>query len=137
MNDFGVFDLDFDSEKDKDKLGSYETEQLITAVAKITDLLRKCWGVAGAGIISSNLARNMKGDTVVFNPTMPGKLVYALFGFAGINDFGHLLRSLDKDFMMLINDIAIVIHNEVYRWGLGNSGQCNKNTNGATFLMVY
>jgi len=136
VNDFGVFDLDFDSEKDKDKLGSYETEQLITAVAKITDLLRKCWGVAGAGIISSNLARNMKGDTVVFNPTMPGKLVYALFGFAGINDFGHLLRSLDKDVMTLINDIAIVIHNEVYRWGLGDSGQCNKN-NGATFLMVY
>lgn len=24
--------------------GTYETEQLITAVAKITDLLRKCWG---------------------------------------------------------------------------------------------
>jgi len=32
------------------KLGSYETEQLITAVTKITNLLRKCWGVAGAGI---------------------------------------------------------------------------------------
>ncbi len=137
VGNFGAFDLDIDlSGKDKDKLGSYETEQLITAVAKITDLLRKCWGVAGAGIISSNLARNMKGDTVVFNPTVPGKLVYALFGFAGINDFGHLLRSLDKDVMTLINDIAIVIHNEVYRWGLGGSGQCNKNL-GAAFLMVY
>ena len=30
-----------------EELGSFETEQLITAVAKITDLLRKCWGVAG------------------------------------------------------------------------------------------
>jgi hypothetical protein len=25
-------------------LGDYETEQLVSAVAKITDLLRKCWG---------------------------------------------------------------------------------------------
>lgn len=32
-----------------EELGSFETEQLITAVAKITDLLRKCWGVAGTG----------------------------------------------------------------------------------------
>jgi hypothetical protein len=31
----------------EEELGSFETEQLITAVAKITDLLRKCWGVAG------------------------------------------------------------------------------------------
>lgn len=29
---------------DEDGFGTYETEQLITAVAKITDLLRKCWG---------------------------------------------------------------------------------------------
>lgn len=41
-----------DSEYDhstNEELGSFETEQLITAVAKITDLLRKCWGVAGKG----------------------------------------------------------------------------------------
>lgn len=109
---------------------------MIAAVTKITDLLRKCWGVAGAGIISSNLARNTEGEKVVFNPTVPGKLVYALFGFAGINGYGHLLRSLDKDVMTLINDIAVVLHNEVYRWGLGESGQCNKNL-GAAFLLVY
>jgi hypothetical protein len=30
-----------------------------------------------AGIISSNLARNKDGkNTVVFNPTVPGKIVY-------------------------------------------------------------
>ena len=109
---------------------------MITAVSKITDLLRKCWGVAGAGIISSNLARNMKGDTVVFNPTVPGKNVYALFGFVGINDYGVILRNLENDAMTLINDIAVVLHNEVYRWALGESGQCNKNL-GAAFLMVY
>jgi hypothetical protein len=95
------------------QLGAYETEQLITAISKITDLLRKCWGVAGAGIISSNLARNKHhNNTVVFNPTVPGKRVHAIFGFAGIDDFSYLLRSLDKDVMSLINNVAQVVHNE-------------------------
>lgn len=38
--------------------------------------------------------------------------------------------------MVLINDVAKVLHGEVFRWGFGNSGQCNKNL-GASFLMVY
>jgi len=119
------------------ELGAYETDQLIAAVTKITDLLRKCWGVAGAGIISSNLARNITGkNTVVFNPTVPGKIVHALFGFAGLSDFSHLLRILDNQVMDLINDVAQVIHNEVFRWAFADKGQCNKNL-GACFLMVY
>jgi hypothetical protein len=111
----------------EEQLGHYETEQLINAIAKIADLLRKCWGIAGAGIISSNLARTKDGGTVVFNPTIPGKQVYALFGFVGINDFGKQLRALEQDVMILINDVARVVHDEVYRWALGDSGQCNKN----------
>lgn len=127
-----------ESEEDakKDQLGSYETVQLINAISKIADLLRKCWGVAGAGIISSNLARTKQGKAVVFNPTVPGKRVYALFGFVAINDFSKQLRLLDRDVMILINDVARVVHDEVYRWALGDSGQCNKNL-GAAFLMVF
>lgn len=98
--------------------------------------MRKCWGVAGAGIISSNLARTKTGRTVVFNPTIPGKQVYALFGFVSISDFGKQLRALDKDIMILINDVARVVHDEVYRWALNDSGQCNKNL-GSAFLMVF
>ena len=109
---------------------------MINAVAKIADLLRKCWGVAGAGIISSNLARTKDGKTVVFNPTVPGKRVYALFGFIAINGFSDQLRALDRDVMILINDVAKVVHDEVFRWALGDSGQCNKNL-GAAFLMVF
>ena len=116
---------------------SNETAQLIRAVTTITDLLRKCWGVAGAGIISSNLARNMGGENiVVFNPIVPGKQVYALFGFAGISDYSFILRSLEKDTMTFINDVARVLHNEVFRWGFGESGQCNRNL-GSAFLLVY
>jgi hypothetical protein len=117
-------------------LGSYETETLITAVARITDLLRKCWGVAGADIISTNLATREGALTEVFNPTVPGKSVYALFAFAAINGFDHALRNLGGDVMVLINDIANVLHGEVFRWGFGDSGQCNKNLGGA-FLMVF
>jgi len=120
----------------REELGNYETEQLITAISKIADLLRKCWGVAGAGIISSNLARTKGGKTVVFNPTVPGKRVYALFGFIAINDFSMLLTALENDVMVLINDVARVVHDEVYRWALGDSGQCNKNL-GSSFLMVF
>jgi hypothetical protein len=57
-------------------------------------------GVAGADIISSNLARTKDGKTVVFNPIIPGKQVYALFGFVGINDFSKQLRMLEKDGML-------------------------------------
>lgn len=121
---------------DQGQLGKYETDQLINAISKIADLLRKCWGVAGAGIISSNLARTKEAEVVVFNPTVPGKSVYALFGFVAINDFSKLLRVLDRDVMKLINETARVVHDEVFRWALGDSGQCNKNL-GAAFLMVF
>lgn len=117
-------------------MGHYETEKLISAITKITDLLRKCWGVAGADIISSNLARTEGGKTAVFNPCVPGRRVYALFGFVGICDFSQLLRALDKDVMILINEVARVVHGEIYRWGFGDTGQCNKNL-GAVFLMVF
>jgi hypothetical protein len=123
-------------ENDGEEIGNFETEQLINAITKIADLLRKCWGVAGAGIISSNLARTKDGKTVVFNPTVPGKRVYALFGFVAINGFSEILRSLDRDIMILINDVAKVVHDEVYRWALGEHGQCNKNL-GPAFLMVW
>jgi hypothetical protein len=112
---------DSSSEGDHE-LGSFETEQLITAVNKITALLRKCWGVAGADIISTNLAAR-EGALEVFNPTVPGKSVYALFGFAYINDFDRILMSLQDDVMALINSVANVLHGEVFRWGFGDSGE--------------
>lgn len=124
-----------DDTESRETLGHFETEQLISAISKIADLLRKCWGVAGAGIISENL-RTKDGKTVVFNPMVKGKRVYALFGFIAINDFSKLLRDLDNDVMILINDVARVVHDEVYRWALGDSGQCNKNL-GSAFLMVF
>ncbi|KAL3904269.1 MAG: hypothetical protein SGILL_010134 [Bacillariaceae sp.] len=125
-----------DDESEGDGFGTYETEQLISAVSKITDLLRKCWGVAGADIISTNLASREGELAEVFNPTVPGKSVYALFAFAAINGFDHALKCLAGDVMILINDVAQVLHGEVFRWGFGDSGQCNKNL-GNAFFMVF
>ena len=128
--------LPHDGKSDK-RLGTFETEQLITAVTTTTDLLRKCWGVAGAGIISSNLASEEGGGlTNYFNPTVPGKAVYAVFAFVSIDKFQRHLHALKGDIMILINDIAAVLHEEVFRWGYEDSGQCNKNL-GNAFLMVY
>jgi hypothetical protein len=38
--------------------------------------------------------------------------------------------------MILINDIARVVHGEIYRWDFGDTGHCNKNL-GAVFLVVF
>ena len=62
--------------------------------------------------------------------------MYALFAFAAINGYDHALKCLGGDVVILINDVAAVLHGEVFRWGFGDSGQCNKNL-GAAFLMVF
>jgi hypothetical protein len=125
-----------DDDETSQQLGNFETDALINTVTKITDLMRRCWGVAGANIISANLARQEGGLASSFNPTVPGEAAYALFAFIGINNFDNHLSALKGDIMILINDIAAVLHEEVYRWGYEDSGQCNKNLGGA-FLMVY
>ena len=125
-----------DDDETAQQLGNFETDALINTVTKITDLMRRCWGVAGANIISVNLARQEGGLSTSFNPTVPGEAAYALFAFIGINNFDDHLSALKGDIMILINDIAAVLHEEVYRWGYEDSGQCNKNL-GSAFLMVY
>ena len=65
-----------------------------------------------------------------------GKKIQAIFGFATIKAFDFLVVSLEDDVTAIINDVAHILHNEVFRWGLGNSGQCNKNL-GASFLLVW
>jgi hypothetical protein len=95
-----------DVESELDQFGNYETEQLIRAVSIITELLRLCWGVAGADIISTNLASREGALAEVFNPTVPGKSVYALFAFAAIKGYDHALKCLGGDVVILINDVA-------------------------------
>jgi len=78
-----------DDDETSQQLGNFETDALINTVTKITDLMRRCWGVAGANIISANLARQEGGLASSFNPTVPGEAAYALFAFIGINNFDN------------------------------------------------
>lgn len=62
--------------------------------------------MAGADIISTNLASREGALAEVFNPTVPGKSVYALFAFAAIKGYDHALKCLGGDVVILINDVA-------------------------------
>ena len=119
----------------------FETEQLVGTISKIAEMLKKCWGVAGATIISESISsvtvKELGEGKECFDPSRGyGRSIYAIFAFVEICDFDHLISSLKEDVINIINDIAVVVHEEVKRWGYVSSGQCNKNM-GATFLMVW
>ncbi|GMH54614.1 hypothetical protein TrLO_g9339 [Triparma laevis f. longispina] len=126
--------------EDEDDDETFETEALVEAIGKIAAMLKKCWGVAGAAIISESIAarecRSFQKDVGIFDPTSRGKSVYAIFAFIEINGFNSLISTLGEDILNVINSVAVVVHEEVKRWGHLNSGQCNKNL-GASFLMVW
>eukprot|EP00804_Cyclotella_cryptica_P031221 CCRYP_020319-RA/>CCRYP_020319-RA protein AED:0.07 eAED:0.07 QI:0/0.85/0.87/1/0.57/0.37/8/2080/875 len=109
----------------------YETQVIQMAIEKITALLRIGFGVAGAEIISSNMTVE-GGGSACLNPMIPGKRVYALFGFCDIMSFDLCTEKLEDEIMTFVNSVARIVHDEVTRWG----GTCNKNL-GNAFLMVW
>lgn len=111
--------------------GDYETQVIQLAIEKITALLRIGFGVAGAEIISSNMTVEGGGSTCL-NPMIPGRRVYALFGFCDIMSFDLCTEKLEDEIMTFVNSVARIVHDEVTRWG----GTCNKNL-GNAFLMVW
>lgn len=111
--------------------GDYETHVVQSAIEKITALLRIGFGVAGAEIISSNIALD-GGGSARLNPMIPGKRVYALFGFCNILSFDRCTEQLEDEIMTFVNSVARIVHDQVTRWG----GTCNKNL-GDSFLMVW
>ena len=121
-------------EEDDDE-DTFETEALVDAISKIATMLKKCWGVAGAAIISDSIGSRGK-NVGIFDPTSRGKSVYAIFAFVEIKQFNSLISKMGEDILNVINDVAAVVHRECKRWGHLNSGQCNKNL-GAAFLMVW
>lgn len=111
--------------------GEYETKVVQVAIQKITALLRVGFGVAGAEIISTNMAVEGEGSNVL-EPMIPGKRIYALFGFCDIHSFDHCTERLEDEIMTFVNSVARIVHDEVTRWG----GLCNKNL-GNAFLIVW
>ena len=113
------------------KTSEYETRVVQTAIQKITALLRVGFGVAGAEIISSNMAVEGEGSNVL-EPMIPGKRIYAIFGFCDIHAFDFCTKVLEDEIMLFVNSVARIVHQEVTRWG----GLCNKNL-GNAWLMVW
>lgn len=112
--------------------GQYETRVVQIAIQKITALLRVGFGVAGADIISTCMAVEGEGSGAVLDPMIPGKRVYAIFGFTDIHAFDFCTEKLEDEIMTFVNSVARIVHEEVTRWG----GLCNKNL-GNAFLMVW
>merc|ERR1719230_1782997 len=67
--------------------GQLETRMLETTILKIGGLLQVGFGEAGALIIGDNMADQGDGD--VINIMIPGRKVYAAFGFVKIRDFNE------------------------------------------------
>lgn len=111
--------------------GAYETHVVHNAIQKITSLLRVGFGIAGAAIISKNMTIEEKNPGSL-ETMIPGKRVYAIFGFCDIHAFDHCTEKLEDEIMTFVNSIARIVHDEVTRWG----GLCNKNL-GNAFLMVW
>ena len=121
-------DFDF---SDIARTAEYETKVVQVAIQKITALLRLGFGVAGAEIISTNMAVEGEGSNVL-EPMIPGKRIYAIFGFCDIHSFDLCTEKLEDEIMTFVNSVARIVHEEVTRWG----GLCNKNL-GNAFLMVW
>lgn len=110
--------------------GEFETRLLESTIEKITGLLRIGFGVAGALIISENLA--IEKNSSVIDPLIPGVRVYAIFGFCDIHHFEDVNEKLGKEIMSFVNTVAAIVHSKVNSW----AGQCNKNL-GNAFLVVW
>ena len=73
-----------------------------------------------------------EGNSAVLDPMVPGKRMYAIFGFCDIHAFDLCTEKLQDEIMTFVNSVARIVHDEVTRWG----GLCNRNL-GNAFLMVW
>ena len=53
---------------------------------------------------------------------IPGKKVFAIFGFCSIRHFIDLTEILEEKIMVFVNEVAEIVHNTVY----ANEGSTNK-----------
>ncbi|CAM9610380.1 unnamed protein product, partial [Phaeothamnion confervicola] len=111
--------------------GEYEMKLLETAITKITGLLRVGFGIAGAEIISKNLRIDGSSSSML-DPMIPGRRVYAIYGFCDIHRFEHITECLHGEVMLFVNSVAAIVHSSTSAW----AGQCNKNL-GNAFVITW
>ena len=115
-------------EKDHhDEEENYEVSVIKAAIIKISALLAISFGEAGGEIIKKNITSGQD-----LNPRLKGKKKTAIFGFCDIRQFEEINLALEEKTILLINEIADIIHSSVDRFG----GATNKNI-GESFLNVW
>lgn len=116
-----------EEKKVDEKKENYEVTVIKTAIIKISALLAIGFGEAGGEIIKKNLASGQE-----LNPRLKGKKKTAIFGFCDIRQFEEINLALEERTMLLVNEIAEIVHSSVDRFG----GATNKNI-GEAFLNVW
>jgi class 3 adenylate cyclase len=106
---------------------SFETTILEQTLAKISQLLQIGFGQAGDAIIG----KNMGGDGAL-DPMIPGKKIFAIFGFCDVRYFLPLTECLQEEIMVFVNMVALIVHSSVHLY----KGCANKNI-GDCWLLVW
>lgn len=106
---------------------SFETTLLEQTLSKIGQLLQIGFGQAGDAIIGKNMSADGELD-----PMIPGKKIFAIFGFCDIRYFLPLTECLQEDIMLYVNAVASIVHQSVHMY----KGSANKNI-GDCWLLVW
>ncbi len=114
-------------EKGNEEEENYEVSVIKAAIIKISALLAISFGEAGGEIIKKNITSGQD-----LNPRLKGKKKTAIFGFCDIRQFEEINLALEEKTILLINEIADIVHSSVDRFG----GNTNKNI-GESFLNVW
>ena len=126
-----MLDQGEEQNKSKDKGNeeeeNYEVSVIKAAIIKISALLAISFGEAGGEIIKKNITSGQD-----LNPRLKGKKKTAIFGFCDIRQFEEINLALEEKTILLINEIADIVHSSVDRFG----GNTNKNI-GESFLNVW
>jgi class 3 adenylate cyclase len=117
-----------DAPATKKRDGQIETSMLENTILKIGALLQVGFGEAGARIIGKNM--NLGGGELQI--MVPGRKIFAVFGYCNICDFMETTDCLQEEVMVFVNKIARVVHTCVHEW----SGAVSKNI-GESFLVTW
>ena len=106
---------------------SYEVQIIMISLIKISALLAMSLGEAGVDIIKKNLSSQQE-----IHLHLKGKKKSAIFGFCNIRNFEKLNIALEEETILLVNEVAEIIHSSVDRF----RGDTNKNM-GDSFFNVW
>lgn len=113
-------------------------------IINLGGLLAMGFGEAGADVIGCSIEKGHQGqkhrsnrrhgssNAIELNPTVAGELVQTIIGVCEVRDFSHAVEALEEEVMLLINQVAAIVHGCVDDY----HGCANKNL-GSSFLLIW